>query len=254
MIDDDGIHEHDLNAFIDGELDAEARRRVQVHLGRHPEMAARVMADMAIAQSLAAASPPAPSTSAETRRLALRLQGALAASPARRAAAVAAVLALTFALGWALGGSRLLPAPALQATPSFVDEALMSHRTALLRARMDSQPEVTAYDPAEIRSATRIVLPPVPRDWRVTDVQVFPSDEGPSVGVAFTTPAGPVSLFAFHVGKADWIAPTIAQRGRSAVSYWQSGDLAFALIGPSDEAQLRRIAGRLTRAVPARAS
>jgi anti-sigma factor RsiW len=251
---DDAIPEHDLNAFIDGELDAEARRRVQAHLARHPEMAARVMADMAIAQSLAAAGPPPASAPAETRRLAVRLQAALGASPARRASVVAAVLALTFALGWALGNSGLVEAPALQAPPPFVDEALMSHRTALLRARMESQPEVTAYDPAEIRSATRIVLPPVPRDWRVTDVQVFPSDEGPSVGVAFVTPGGPVSLFAFHVGKADWIAPTIAQRGRNAVSYWQSGDLAFALIGPTDEAQLRRIAGRLTHAAPARSS
>jgi anti-sigma factor RsiW len=246
MSPDDRLNDHDLNAYIDGELDDGAARRVQLYLADHPEEAAAVMADMAVARGLRAAAGDGGAPSTPTLAAAARLQAALQAPPHRRRLAAAAVLAAVYAGGWAtseaMQADRLLPS-----TPSFVDEAIMSHRTALLRAGMDSQPEAPTIDRREINAATQISLPPIPHTWRLTDAQVYPSDEGPSVGLAARTPSGPVSLFAFHTKEADSIDPTIVQRGADYVSYWQDGDLAFALIGPPDPGELRRIAAELAR-------
>jgi anti-sigma factor RsiW len=245
---DENISDIDLNAFVDGELDADAAAEVQRRLGHSPEAAARVMLDMASRHALRAAAQPVSGVSAEILALGARLSDALNAPRRERARSRSAAMVLVFLAGLALG--QLAPGlgPHAPGAPEFVDEAVMSHRTALLRARMVSQPEVAAYDPQEIRAATRIALPPLPDGWRVTDAQVFPSDEGPSVGLAFVTPEGPVSLFGFHTQGGGSIAPTTVQRGRGYIAYWQVGDLAYALIGPSNPAELRRLAVRLSNA------
>jgi anti-sigma factor RsiW len=256
MSPDEGLPEADLNAFIDGELDAATAAEVQRYLGRHPDAAARVMLDMAVASALRVSAGAEPAPSRETVALAERLTEALASSRKRRGWSRAAVVTLVFLAGLAVGRAGLpWNADGVGRAPEFVDEAVMSHRTALLRARMDSQPEAAIYNPQEIRAATRIALPPLPADWRVTDAQVFPSDEGPSVGLAFVTPQGPVSLFGFHTESGGWIAPTTVQRDRGPIAYWQAGDLAYALIGPADPEELRRLAVRLSNAaVPKRTS
>ncbi len=244
------IHDFDLNAFMDGELDDDARREIELYLAQDPEAAARLMADMATMHALRVAMEPRSGPPSKTLALAERLEAGLARPRQLRAVLQTAVLVIVFLGGWASGQTNI-GWPGWRATPEFVDEAMMSHRTALLRARMDSQPEVTAYDPQEIRAATRIALPPIPGDWRITDVQVFPSDEGPSVGLAFQTPDGPVSLFGFRTNDGARISPTLAERGRGRVAYWQAGDMGYALIGPSEPRELSRLAARLARSAAA---
>src|SRR4051812_9508923 len=62
----DPITETDIHAFIDGQLDVARRIEVEDYLARHPEVAARVMADMRARDALAlafgggAAPPPPP--------------------------------------------------------------------------------------------------------------------------------------------------------------------------------------------------
>lgn len=70
--------------------------------------------------------------------------------------------------------------------PTYVEDALMAHRTTMVRASMASQPEVPDYDSGR-RAATAIVMPGLPEGWRVTDVQLFPSKFGPSVEMALYT-------------------------------------------------------------------
>ena len=95
-------------------------------------------------------------------------------------------------VGLGITDSEASPKP-----PAFVEDALHSHETALLRARMVSQPEVEAYDPAEILAETGIRLPALPEDWQVRDAQVFPSRHGHSVEIAIDAgDLGRVSLFA----------------------------------------------------------
>ncbi|MCR5878153.1 anti-sigma factor [Phenylobacterium sp. J367] len=245
MTGDDRIDDLDLNAFMDGQLDETGRRAALNRLAQDPEAAARLMGDMALAHALrtlaeAETADPSPALTASARRL----QRGLAWRPYRRWAARAASLAAVFVAGFWAGAADMPVAPG---APAFVADAIASHRTALLRAAMTSQPETPRYDADEIRAATDIALPPRPAGWRVTDAQVYPSAEGPSVGLSFATPSGAVSLFAFRTDERRTIAPTTIRSEPGQVSYWQEGDLAFALIG-------RMPAGRLEAAAEALAS
>jgi anti-sigma factor RsiW len=247
MPDRDPLEDVELNAFIDDQLDSAGRQAVLDRLAGDPDAAAQVMAHMAAAQALRNAALAAPqSPSADLQRQARSLGRALAVRPyvgwARRAAA----MLVLFVAGFALGETDMRPRPA--PPPAFVSEALMSHRTALLRAAMISQPETPRYDPAELRAATRITLPPQPSGWRLTDAQVYPSDEGPSIGLSFDTPMGQVSLSAFRTRAVREIAPTLLTAGQGHVAFWQDGDLAFALIGEAPTTYLQATAIRMAEA------
>lgn len=247
MTGDAPITELDLHAYVDGRLDAERCGAVEEHLALHPEAAAHVMADMASARTLRALlDAPLPPAGRgilrPARALAAGLSGGLSAGRKYRRLGVAASLAGVFLGGWVAGQV----APARPMTPEFVDEAVMSRRTSLVRARMDSQPEVLRLDRAEISAATRVVLPTLPSDWRVTDVQVFPSDEGPSVGMAFQSrELGPVSLFAVRTKEVSQIAPTTIRRDEGLVAYWRHGDMAYALMASAERSEVAKVARRL---------
>jgi len=130
--------------------------------------------------------------------------------------------------------------------PTFVEDARHSHETALVRARMTSQREMPRYDPAEIESETGIVLPRLPRDWRVVDAQVFPSRLGHSVELVLETQAvGRASIFAARAPSFDVIAPTPARSRDGMTVYWQSGELVYALTASASEAALQKAAAGL---------
>jgi anti-sigma factor RsiW len=132
--------------------------------------------------------------------------------------------------------------------PAFVEDALHSHETSLLRARMVSQPEVEAYDPAEVLAATGIQLPALPKDWQVRDAQVFPSRYGHSIEIAIdASDLGRVSLFAAQAPAFDVIPPTSARFDKATAVYWQTGQLAYALTGTGSDKALERAALRLSR-------
>jgi anti-sigma factor RsiW len=246
MTSDDQHEDLDLGAFIDGQLDEAGRRQVLNRLAHDPEAAARVMGDMALAHALkTAAFSETAEASEETLAKVRRLQGGLASRGYWRWAARTAAGMAVFVVGYGLGEIDLRrPAQA----PEFVTDALMAHRTAALRAAMTSQPETPRYDPAEIRRATRIALPPRPAGWQVTDAQVYPSDEGPSIGLSFATGEGPVSLFAFRTGETGAIGPTTLEDGEGHVAYWQEDGQGFALIGDLPAAGLQAIAMQMARA------
>src|SRR3546814_15431563 len=97
--------------------------------------------------------------------------------------------------------------PAKAAVPEFVEEALMSHRTAMVRSRMPSQVEIPNFDPADVRNATHIAVPEMPRGWRVEDVQLFPSDYGPSLQLV--TDVGPDRLLSLFTALATEDLPGV---------------------------------------------
>jgi anti-sigma factor RsiW len=248
----DPITEADLHAFVDDQLDMARRLEVEDHLARHPEVAARIMADMRARDALALMfggrperRPPLPVLAAARRlerglawrRLGLRL---------RRAAAVAVLVGAGWLAHAQVGLFEIADSEATPTPPAFVEDARHSHQTALIRARMASQPEVPGYDPAEILAETGIALPELPRDWRVIDAQVFPSRLGHSVELALEAePLGLVSIFAARSGSFGVIAPTLTRSGQGATVYWQSGELVYALTGAAPEAALEQASARL---------
>jgi len=246
----DPVTEADLLAYVDDQLDPARRIEVEDHLAGAPEAAARVMADLkdrdALRLAFADEGPRPPDTVlAAAGRLERSLGWRELGRRLRRIAAVAALVGI----GWfahAPGELGIADSLAAPKPPAFVEDALRSHETAVLRARMASQHQERAYDPAEILTATGIRLPDLPDDWRVLDTQVFPSREGDSIELAIDAgPLGRLSLFAAQVPGFDVIAPSLARRQGLRAAYWQTGPLAYALIGTGSGRAMRQAAARL---------
>lgn len=241
---DEPVIADDLVAYVDDQLDPHRRIAVEGHLARNPQLAAEVMGDLRLRDelrlALALSEPRAtPATTQAARRLARAMgQDRLT----RRLARMAAVVAL-FGLGWlahqGLGPLSIGTINASERPPAFVEAALAAHATSRLRIEMTSQPEVPEFDPAEIRAATGIVLPEVPADWSVRDVQVFPSPQGPSVEMSLdAAELGAVSLFAVRPGNFTVLQPRSAVRAGTTVAWFQIGEVAHVLVstGAEDEA------------------
>ncbi|EIM25964.1 anti-sigma factor family protein [Microvirga lotononidis] len=248
----DPVTEADLLAYVDDQLAPARRIEVEEYLARDPESAARVMADLKDRDALRLLhAAPLPRPPEATLGAAARLERVLAwkefGLKLRRIAAVVALIGV----GWFAHGQVGLGVTDSEASPkppAFVEDALHSHETALVRARMASQTEAAGYDPAELLAETGVRLPPLPDDWHVRDAQVFPSRDGHSVEVAVDADdLGRVSLFAAHVPVFDVIDPTVARFDKSTTVYWQTGQLAYALTGTGGDKALERAATRLAR-------
>jgi anti-sigma factor RsiW len=163
---------------------------------------------------------------------------------------IAAVVTL-IGFGWFAHGQvglGITDSEASPKPPAFVEDALHSHETAMVRARMASQLETAEYDPAEILTETGIRLPALPEGWQVRDAQVFPSRDGHSVEIAVDADElGRVSLFATHVPVFNVIDPTVARFDEAKTVYWQTGQLAYALTGTGSDKAIERAAIRLSR-------
>jgi anti-sigma factor RsiW len=152
--------------------------------------------------------------------------------------------------GWlaheAIGPFSVSEVVASTPPPAYVEDAVRARGTSVLRASMDSQPEISDYDAEEIRSATAIVMPQLPKDWTVADVQIYPSRFGPSVEMAIRTgDLGLLSLFAVRPGSFDVVQPTLAPSGDVSAAYFQIGEVAYVLVASGNVDALDRAAARL---------
>ncbi|WP_428032318.1 anti-sigma factor family protein [Ancylobacter sp.] len=258
----DPVSSDDLQAYVDDQLGVARRIDVEAYLSANPAAASRVMGDLRIRDELRLAlaqTPRAASTAAArlaTAEAARRLQGALSRERWIRRLRVAAVVALLVGAGWIanaqfghFGVSRVV---ASGLAPAYLEDAVRAHRTALVRADMPSQPGIRQYNPAEIRAATAIVMPALPEEWKVEDVQVFPSTFGPSVEITLRAgEIGTASLFAVRPGGFDVVPATTVPRDDLTAAYWQVGEVAYALVAhtgaATDTRDLDRAAARLAR-------
>lgn len=249
----DPITEADLQGYLENQLPVSRRIEVEAYLSTHPDDATRIMADLRSRDEMRLAFADEPHVEhIQTLKAARRLERGLTRDRLfrqfRRAASVTALIAL----GW-LAHAQLSPsigAAASTMTPAYVNDAVMAHRTSALRAVMISQPETLEYDPEEIRSATHIVLPALPSDWSVRDVQIFPSSFGPSVEIALhSTTYGEISLFAVHAGAVAMIPTTLSQRDDVAAVYWQRADVAYVLVTRAPSRDLDKAAALLAQSL-----
>ena len=247
----DPITEADIEAYVEDQLPTERRIAVEAYLGRNPPVTMRVIADLRIRDELLLALADPPRTQrVGTMDAARRLQRGFARDRFLRQIRLVTAAVVLIVTGWlAHAEFSLLGAGAVIASttpPAYVGDAVVAYQTTLLRAAMHSQPANRDYDPAEIRSATGIVMPALPADWTVTDVEIFPSSFGPSVEMAIRSKVlGGVWLFAVRPGRFNVIPATLAQKDDVAVAYWQIGDVAFALLARGDAKELQTTATRL---------
>lgn len=158
----------------------------------------------------------------------------------------AAALAVVAAVG---GWSANEAVDHRRGDPEFVEEAVASHRTTLIRASMKSQPEAHVLDPVEIRAATGLRVPPLSTRWALTDVQIYPSDWGPIVQVAAVTERGePVSLVAMRIDVTADRAPILRTHKGERVAYWEDGGQAYGVVGAIPANRLLGLAAELARA------
>ena len=249
----DPVMDADLDAYVDDQLDVARRIEVEAFLSARPEVAARVMSDLRTRDELrvALASPAGmarPATTDAARRLERGLARGRVFSVLQRAAAAAILVAAGWLANGLFGPIAVTKVVASTQPPAYVEEAVRAHRTTLVRETMPSQPEAPRYNADEIRAATAIVMPSLPGDWKIRDVQVYPSRFGPSVEMAIETKdLGLVSLFAIRPGTFDVVKPKIAPSGDISAAYFQIGEVAYAVVGGSDAGTLDRAAEGLAR-------
>ena len=244
----DPITRADLDAYVDEQLDAARRIEVAAYLSEHPQEAAQVMADLRGRDELRLALSTASSVSGlASAQAAERLQRSLSRRRFFRNVQRIAAIGVLVGLGWMAhaGFGPLVVSQVVASTPPppFVQDAVMAHKTSLLRAGMASQLETKSLDAAEIRAATAIVMPELPVGWKVKDVQLFPSTFGPSVEVEIgTDKAAPLSLFAVRPGSFDVVKPQIVDIDGMSAAYFQIGEVAYALVAEAGASDLRKVA------------
>lgn len=249
MTDLDTIVDTDLDAYIDNQLDAAGRLRVETWLAKNPDTAARVMADLGMRTTLKLAmTSDVISGRPETREAARHLSSGLSNARMWNSLRKVAAVGLLVSAGW-FAHSSMGPKEVIASVhpPAFVEQAVRAHQTAIVRAGMHSQPEAKTYDRNDIRAATAIVMPELPEEWTVVDVQVFPSDFGPSVETSVRTESGVlISLFAVRPGQFAVEPVTDLNLSEAEAAWWQIGEVAYAVIsstphtGLTDEAELLR--------------
>lgn len=230
------ITECDLQAYVDDQLDAAGRLEVADYLVRHPDIATRVLADLRLRDAIRAlAKEDGKEVPVRIVEEARRLDAVLGKKRyfgrLRRLAPLAATMAVAmiFAGAW----QYLDWTPRARATvPPLVQEALISQKTAEIRAQMPSQPETTHLDAKAMRRATRIEVPELPANWRILDAQLFPSDYGPSLQMVIDTGEDePVSLFAARTSTDLPEEPQTEIVDGQAVGYWSHEGTGYALMG-----------------------
>jgi anti-sigma factor RsiW len=251
----DPISDLELNAYVDDQLGMSRRIEVEEWLAQNPDIAARVMADLrsrdALRMVLATPQPPPEARTLDAaHRLKRELRWAWLAHQLRRGAVAAAFVAAGWFVHAQIGPLGVADSEASLPPPAYVEDAVRSHRTTLLRARMYSQPTVPDYDPEDIRLATQIIMPTLPQGWRVLDVQVYPSREGPSVQMMVqTSDLNTLSLFSVRTSRAGMISLSVAQIDADRVAYWRTGHLAYALTGRMPGYDLERVARELAESM-----
>ena len=250
----DSISEADLHAYVDDQLTSARRIAVEAYLSEHPALAARVMADLRGRDELRLVmSEPAPVVKIETQDAARRLERALGRDryfmTFRKVAAVVVLIAFGWLAHVEFVSMGRWNGTAASAMPAYVGEAAQAHRTALLRASMQSQPVQPNYDREEIQAVTSISVPNLPADWTVLDVQIFPSSAGPAVEMAINAQdLGTLSLFAVRPGRFDVMPATVMSSDDVTAAYWQTGDVAYALVGAAEREALSKAATKLASA------
>lgn len=238
----DILSEIEIMAYVDGELDLDDRLRVEEYLWRNPAIASRVIGELRTRTALKLLSTRSTPMQGRLAVLAHRLSRRRQPPSAHLfwGAAGASVIALSVAAALLVDRA---PRP-----PAYVVDAVASHRTAMLRAAMNSQLESPHFDAREILSKTKIAMPTLPADWKVTDVQLFPAGGGSALMVAVKTPAGEsLSIFAVRAPTAASERPDAVRAGVESVAFWRHGDVFYALTGDDDVKKIDASAEALTR-------
>ncbi|MEO8242901.1 MAG: hypothetical protein ABI832_11335 [bacterium] len=234
---DDQI-EHDIAAFVSGQLDTEQRFAVADYLAAHPGRAAEVMAQVQLTEGLkltfSGVSAPTPQAMLTT---ADRLSRGLAQRRFLRRIVPFALAACMFGLGWS-AQAYLQTAPAAPIDPgtqALVDAALDAQDAVVLRMSLTGELGPLPLEARQISARLGIDLPLFPADWRIMAAQVVATPERPGVVLVIDTPdLGEIMLFSVlrTVDSPDKPSDSLTSKGRS-LAFFEKGRAAYVLVDNS---------------------
>jgi anti-sigma factor RsiW len=245
---EDDVTDSDIEGFLTGQLDPERRFAVADHLARHPEQAARAMADLrrqeGLRLALGAPDTPAPPGLIATAGRVSRGLGRGRRWPLRAVAAIGFI-----ALGWSgqTIWASLEQMRAVSGLRPLAETALDARAAVEVRRSLAITP--AQVDAAELAGRLGLELPVLPADWQVRDAQVVATPEQPGLAVVIDTPdMGEVMLLSLPQSDDGVISPLTAfdHRG-SAVAVFEHGPTAYVLLDASAgrRAEVSREAERL---------
>jgi anti-sigma factor RsiW len=245
MIDRDSpVTEHELHAYVDGELPADRRDAVEAWLASHPEHAARIAHWRAQADAIRAHYDAIALEPVSAR---FDLDKITRASRSWRAVAAAAVIAAFLAggvVGWMAHGAS---AAAPSRFDIFTAEALDAHKVYVVEVR----------HPVEVPGAERPHLVQwlskrLDYELRIPDLErtglklvggrLLPGPFGPAAFCMYEGPSG--ERFTIYYARTD--SPQTAMRYRAgdrfAALYWVENGLAYVVSGPPERERLESVA------------
>lgn len=234
--------EHELNAYVDGHLDAGRRAEIDAWLARHPERAAEVAGWQADARALRAAlAEPllAHDPALDPARIRARFRRQRHAR-----VAIAAGMLLCLGLGGVGGWQLRDPAPAVAVAPPMSD-AVTAHRLFVSGPGSALNPDVRAHAPGDLQRwlddhfAQHVALPDLERAGFVpAGGRLLATEQGPAALVVYTDPRG--DAISFYVRPPDTgrgRLPAGERRdGELIARYWSDGVYNFALVMPMADA------------------
>lgn len=246
------ITEDMLQAYVDDQLEPEARSRVERHLAIHPDVAARIADFQAQRRLLQAAYAD---VLAEPVPEALRRTSPIGSgSKPWRVAAVLAWMALGAVLGWGVRDRQGAPAPTqIEAHDSaLVERARMAH--VIYTAEQRRAVEVPASQEDDMirwlskRMNTAVRVPNLAaHGFTAMGGRLLPGVDGPACQIMYQNEAG--KRLTIYLARDPGQARPIAFSDREVVHVvvWSDGKLAFAVSADLDREELGRIAATIHR-------
>lgn len=241
---DSPVTEHELHAYVDGELPADRRGAVQAWLASHPEDTARVAQWRAQAEAIRLRYGAIAAEPVATRFNLDKLARGARSWRAMAAAAVVAAFLAGGVVGWMAHGAS---AAAPSRFDTFTTQALDAHRVYVVEVR----------HPVEVSGAERPHLVQwlskrLDYELRIPDLEqsglklvggrLLPGPFGPAAFCMYEGPSG--ERFTIYYARTD--SPQTALRYRSgdrfSALYWVERGLAYVVSGPSDRERLLSVA------------
>ena len=242
---DRDANEDEFHAYVDGQLPAERRGKVEAWLAAHPEDAARVAAWRSQSELIRARFGPVaqeqPPQRLKPARLARRLRrGAFAA-------AAAAVLAAFFAGGAAGWFVRAAVAPSQSDLHRFTADALDAYRLYTVEVRHPvevpgaERPHLVQW--LSKRVGTPVRAPELEKlGLKLVGGRLLPGPTGATAFFMYESYSG--ERFTLYCGQTTDQATALryVASDHNAAFYWVDGNLFYVLIGPGNRDKLHAIA------------